>query len=39
MMDVIVHHGNGCRACHEEMEYLISCIGADFSGTRDILLD
>jgi glutaredoxin len=21
-MDVIVYHGNGCRACHEEMEYL-----------------
>ena len=21
-MDVIVYHGNGCSACHEEMEYL-----------------
>jgi hypothetical protein len=21
-MDVIVYHGNGCRACHAEMEYL-----------------
>jgi glutaredoxin len=21
-MDVIVYHGNGCKACHEEMEYL-----------------
>ena len=21
-MEVIVYHGNGCRVCHEEMEYL-----------------
>jgi glutaredoxin len=22
IMDITVYHGNGCRACHEEMEYL-----------------